>query len=61
MGSHRTAGDRNLDRLVLHSDDASSYAHIVGAMDAIHGVERPVTYGGKTSTIPAFQVTFSAR
>jgi biopolymer transport protein ExbD len=61
MGRHRAPTDHELDRLVLHTDDASSYAQVVGAMDAVHGVERPITVGGKTGPTSAFHVTFSAK
>ncbi len=60
FGKHREATDRDLDRLVLHTDDASSYAHLVGALDAVHDVKRPIVVGKTTGTTSAFHVTFSA-
>ena len=60
-GKHRDATDRELDRLVLHSDDAASYAQLIGAIDAVHGVERPIALGKKNGSTSAFHVTFSAK
>ena len=60
-GKHRDASDRELDRLVLHTDDAASYAQVIGAIDAVHGVERPIALGKKNGTTSAFHVTFSAK
>jgi biopolymer transport protein ExbD len=60
-GKHRDPSDRDLDRLVLHTDDASSYAHVIGAIDAVKGVERPIQLAKKTGTTSAFHVTFSAK
>jgi hypothetical protein len=60
-GQHKAATDRVLDRLVLHTDDATSYGHLIGAIDAAHGVERPITVGAKTRATSAFNVTFSAK
>jgi biopolymer transport protein ExbD len=61
MGSHRAPNDRELDRVVLHTDDASSYAHVVAAMDAVHGVSRVVETDHKVGKTAAFALTFSAR
>jgi hypothetical protein len=61
MGTHRVSSDLELDRAVLHTDDASSYAHVVAAMDAIHGVSRVVDTDRKPSSTPAFALTFSAK
>ena len=60
-GKHRDVSDRELDRLVLHTDDAASYAQIVGAIDAVHGVQRSIAIGKKTGTTSAFHVTFAAK
>jgi biopolymer transport protein ExbD len=61
MGTHRAPSDRDLDRAVLHTDDTSSYAHVVAAMDAVHGVSRVVETDRKPTTTPAFALTFSAK
>jgi hypothetical protein len=61
MGRHRAPSDRDYDRAVLHTDDASSYAHIVAAMDAVHGVTRFVEAEHKAGTAPAFALTFSTK
>jgi biopolymer transport protein ExbD len=60
-GRHRDVTDRELDRLVLHTDDAASYAQVIGAIDAVKGVDRPIALGKKTGATSAFHVTFSAR
>ena len=61
MGTHRAPTDRELDRLVLHTDDTSSYANIIGAMNAIGGVTRPMLARGANAPSPAFYVTFATR
>ena len=61
MGVHKAAGDRRMDRVVLHTDDASPYAEIVGAMDAVQGVTRSIQAGPRTETASAFQVTFATK
>jgi hypothetical protein len=61
MGRHRAAGDREMDHVVLHADDASSYAQVIGAIDAVRGVERPFAAAGASTLVPAFQLTFAAR
>jgi biopolymer transport protein ExbD len=58
-GLHRDPADRAMDRIVLHTDDATPYPSIVGAMDAVHGVSRRVNVGGKTESVPSFNVTFA--
>jgi biopolymer transport protein ExbD len=58
-GAHRDPGDRSTDRVVLHTDDATPYASIVGAMDAVHGVSRALNVGGRAESVPAFHVTFA--
>ena len=60
-GKHRDTTDRELDRVVLHTDDAASYAQVIGAIDAVHGVRRPMAVGKKTSATSAFHVTFASK
>jgi biopolymer transport protein ExbD len=60
-GAHKGASDRELDRMVLHTDDAASYATVIGAIDAVHGVQRPIALGKKTGTTSAFHVTFASK
>jgi biopolymer transport protein ExbD len=55
-GSHRDAGDRGLDDLVLHTADDVPYATFIGAMDAAYAVKRTC---GKTPC-SAFHVAFAA-
>jgi biopolymer transport protein ExbD len=59
-GEHRAPTDTKLDHLVLHAGDATVYRQIVAAMDAAHGVVRPLTVGGKTAEVPALALTFSS-
>jgi biopolymer transport protein ExbD len=61
MGRHRAPGDREMDHVVLRADDASSYAQVIGAMDAVRGVERPLAAAAGSPVVPAFQLTFAAR
>ncbi|MEO8801123.1 MAG: biopolymer transporter ExbD [Polyangiaceae bacterium] len=60
-GEHRAVGDHARDRAVLHADDGASYAELVGVMDAIHGVRRPVQEGGRSMDEPAFDLVFSMK
>ena len=61
LGNHRAPSDGDLDRAVLHTDDASSYAEVVAAMDAVHAVSRVVETDHKMGKTAAFALTFSAR
>jgi len=59
-GLHRAPTDPARDRVVLHSDDTSSYGELVAVMDAIHGVARPVVAGARVAERnPAFVLTFA--
>jgi len=59
-GMHRDPADPARDRLVLHSDDATSYADLVAVMDAVHGVARPAAAGARRGDrSPAFVLTFA--
>jgi biopolymer transport protein ExbD len=60
-GKHRDTSDRDLDLLVLHTDDAASYAQVIGAIDAVHGVRRQMALGKKTTATSAFHVTFASK
>jgi biopolymer transport protein ExbD len=59
-GSHRQASDPELDQVVLHTPDEAPYASIVGMMDAVSTVQRPLEVGRKTRQVPAFRLTFAA-
>jgi biopolymer transport protein ExbD len=58
-GSHRAPTDPKLDQVVLHTDNETPYASIVGAMDAVSHVERSRDFGKKAEKIPAFNLTFA--
>jgi biopolymer transport protein ExbD len=58
-GSHRDASDKKLDQAILHTDNETPYVFIVGVIDAIYQSHRPYNVGGKTESVPAFNVTFS--
>ncbi|HEX7663342.1 MAG TPA: biopolymer transporter ExbD [Polyangiaceae bacterium] len=58
-GSHKDASDHKLDQAILHTDNETPYVYIVGVIDAIYQAHRPYSVGGKTDSVPAFNVTFS--
>jgi biopolymer transport protein ExbD len=59
VGSHRDATDKKLDQAILHTDNETPYGAIIGVIDAVYQVHRPFTVGGKSETVPAFNITFS--
>jgi biopolymer transport protein ExbD len=58
-GSHSRSGDPAFDRAVLHTDNATEFADIVGLIDAISAPRRPALSGGKQAMVPAFHVVFA--
>ncbi len=58
-GSHRAATDKKFDRAVLHTDNSTAFADVVGVLDAVYTPEREFTAGGASETVPAFAVTFA--
>jgi Biopolymer transport protein ExbD/TolR len=58
-GSHRSPSDPVRDEAVLHADDATPYAYLIAAIDAVYQVERPLDAHGKRAEVPAFNVTFA--
>ncbi|HEX7667765.1 MAG TPA: biopolymer transporter ExbD [Polyangiaceae bacterium] len=58
-GEHHAIGDHVRDRAVLHASDGASYAELVGVMDAIRSVDRPMDEGGRSIREPAFDLVFS--
>ncbi len=58
-GAHRDEGDGAIDRAVLHTGNETSYATVVGAMDAAYQVERPLRAGTKVARVPAFRVSLA--
>jgi biopolymer transport protein ExbD len=59
QGAHRGASDRQFDQAVLHTDNDTPYGAIVGVMDAISEVHRPIDIGSKLESVPAFHLTFA--
>ena len=59
VGTHRDPTDKKLDQAILHTDNETAYAYIIGVIDAIYQTHRPMTYGGRTEPVPAFNVTFA--
>jgi len=59
VGAHRDATDPRFDQAILHTDGETPYASIVGAMDAIYQVHRPLQQGKRKDDVPAFNMTFS--
>jgi biopolymer transport protein ExbD len=58
-GEHRATTDRAFDQAVLHTDNQTSYASIIGVMDAISQVRRSLDVGQKVEQVPAFNMTFA--
>jgi len=58
-GAHKAASDTRFDQAVLHTDNETPYASIVGVMDAVSAVRRPLDRGKKVETVPAFNMTFA--
>lgn len=59
VGSHRDPTDKKLDTAILHTDNETPYAYLVGVIDAIYHAHRPYNIGGKAEQVPAFNVTFA--
>jgi biopolymer transport protein ExbD len=59
LGAHRSPSDRRFDQAVLHTDNATPYATLVGVMDAISQVKRPLDVGNKVESVSAYNLTFS--
>lgn len=60
-GVHRSATDTTFDRVVLHTDDRTPYAEMIGVMDALNHAQRPLKTGSKIEQVAAFRVVFSAK
>ena len=58
-GTHRDATDKKFDQVILHTDNETAYAYIIGVIDALYQTHRPLTVNGKTEQVPAFNVTFA--
>jgi hypothetical protein len=60
-GAHQTPDDRAFDHLIIATGDDTAFAAIAAAMDAAHGVVRPLRLGEKTATVPAMTVSLATR
>ena len=58
-GSHKAPGDKKLDQAVLHTDNDTQYVYVIAVIDAIYQTHRKVDLNGKSSDVPAFNVTFA--
>ncbi len=58
-GQHASPFDPRVDQAVLHTDNASEFKLVVGAIDAIYAAHREMRIGQKTVKVPAFNVTFA--
>jgi len=58
-GAHKAASDRKFDQAVLHTENETPYASIVGVMDAVSRAHRPLDLGKKVESVPAFNLTFA--
>ena len=59
VGAHRDGSDRKFDQAILHTDNETPYVYIIGVIDAIYQAHRPFNVGGKSTQVPAFNVTFA--
>ncbi len=60
-GVHRDPTDTTFDRIVLHTDDRTAYAEMIGVMDALNQPRRALRTGSKVEQVAAFRVVFSAK
>ena len=58
-GQHASPVDRKFDQAVLHTDNETEFACIVGVIDAVYGPRRDVRVGARTEKTPAFNLTFA--
>ncbi len=61
VGSHRNKNDPKLDQAVLHTDNSTEFAEVIGVIDAIYKPTREYLdkLTGEVKTVPAFNVTFA--
>lgn len=59
VGGHRDASDKKFDTAILHTDNETPYVFLIGVIDAIYAPKRPLSVGGKSEQVPAFNVTFA--
>jgi biopolymer transport protein ExbD len=58
-GRHHDAGDRQLDRAVVHAANEMPYSELIAVMDAVAHSKRSISAGGKLVETNAFDVTFA--
>ena len=60
-GTHRKAADPRFDQAVLRTDNSTTFAEMIAAIDAIKAPRRPTrSTNGKLKDVAAFNVTFAA-
>jgi biopolymer transport protein ExbD len=59
VGAHRDASDKKFDQAILHTDNETPYGAIIGVIDAVYQIHRPLQLGTKLDNVPAFNMTFS--
>ena len=59
VGAHRDASDKKFDQAILHTDNETPYGAIIGVIDAVYQIHRPLQLGAKVDSVPAFNMTFS--
>ncbi len=59
VGTHRDATDKKFDQAILHTDNETPYGEIIGVIDAVYQVHRPLQMGSKPELVPAFNMTFA--
>jgi hypothetical protein len=59
VATHRSESDPKLDQAILHTDNETPYAAIIGVIDAVYQVHRPRRQGATIQSVPAFNMTFA--
>jgi len=59
VGTHKSEDDPKRDQAILHTDSETPYGAIVGVIDAVYQIHRPLKSGAKKELVPAFNMTFS--
>jgi hypothetical protein len=57
--AHKSATDARLDQAVLHTGSDTPYAALIGAIDAVYQVHRPLQLAGRAEVVPAFHMTLA--
>ncbi len=59
VATHRSESDPRRDQAILHTDNETPYAAIIGVIDAVYQVHRPRRMGDAVQSVPAFNMTFA--